>query len=94
MVESEVWHKEKDKVIWYLIRPNLGNESMNASGWEYCRSSGIVCNMVTVKVMNSIKKFLKQVTEYLAILHPKYFCAMWSLKLRFFFFNTSVIPGV
>lgn len=33
------------------------------------------------------------VTEYLAILHPKFFFAIW-LLLFSFLKNTSVIPGI
>lgn len=54
-----------------------------------------LCNPVTVKVINIIKKkSLMHVTESLAFLHPKYFSAIWLLPVSLKKKNTSVISGI
>ena len=53
-----------------------------------------LCNPVTMKVINIIKKkSLMHVTESLAFLHPKYIFTIWLFQVSFKK-NTSVIPGI
>lgn len=50
-------------------------------------SQMVLCNIVTGKIMNIIKKkSIMEVIESLAILHFKYFFTMWLLQLRFLFY--------
>lgn len=57
MLKSELWHEEKGKVCWFLIKPNLNKSNWIPIGGNIARQK-VLCNMMIVKVMNIIKRSL------------------------------------